>query len=267
MDIEKYISSGILELYVAGLLTEAENREVSEHAKSYPEIEKEIRSIEAGVLALSKAASPGVTEKSRIEQLWATMDERENKPVIKMEKPRTNWFAYTGWAAALVLLAGLWWVYNQNQELRTDMQTRVNEVQQLESQIEAARNSLVQTRELFNQLRDKDVTIVPLSGQQVAPDAYARAYWKKDAQEVFIDAQGLPEPPPGMVYQVWSLKLSPLTPTSIGLLESFATDDNKVFVLPTTNETEAFGITLEPAGGSESPTLEQLYTLGAVATS
>ena len=27
---------------------------------------------------------------------------------------------------------------------------------------------------------------------------------------------------------------------------------------------EAFGITLEPAGGSEAPTLSQLYTLGTV---
>jgi hypothetical protein len=29
-----------------------------------------------------------------------------------------------------------------------------------------------------------------------------------------------------------------------------------------TGDAEAFGITLEPAGGSLSPTMEQLYTLG-----
>ena len=38
---------------------------------------------------------------------------------------------------------------------------------------------------------------------------------------MFIDAQGLPEPSDGMVYQVWSLKLSPLTHTSMSLLEDF----------------------------------------------
>ncbi len=36
--------------------------------------------------------------------------------------------------------------------------------------------------------------------------------------------------------------------------------------LQNTNESEAFGIRLEPAGGSESPTMEQLYTLGVVAS-
>ena len=86
-------------------------------------------------------------------------------------------------------------------------------------------------------------------------------------QKVFIDAQGLPEPPDGFVYQVWSLKLSPLTPTNMGLLQDFISDENKIFALDNPNNSEAFGITLEPAGGSESPTLEQLYTLGAVSAS
>ena len=39
---------------------------------------------------------------------------------------------------------------------------------------------------------------------------------------------------------------------------------NKIFAVSKTGNAEAFGITLEPAGGSKSPTMEQLYTLGAV---
>jgi len=58
--------------------------------------------------------------------------------------------------------------------------------------------------------------------------------------------------------------MDPLTPTSIGLLDTYAVDDNKIFELENANQSEAFGITLEPEGGSESPTMEQLYVLGAV---
>jgi anti-sigma-K factor RskA len=65
-----------------------------------------------------------------------------------------------------------------------------------------------------------------------------------------------------MVYQVWALKLNPLTPTSIGLLDKF--DDNVFFAVNNTGDAEAFAITLEPAGGSLNPTMEQLYTLGKV---
>ena len=117
---------------------------------------------------------------------------------------------------------------------------------------------------LLQEIRDKDVSVIALGGQTVSPSSYAKAYWNKEEQKVIIDAQGLPEPPEGFTYQVWSLKLDPLTPTSLGLLDDFASQDNKLFTLENANESEAFGITLEPEGGSETPTLEQLYTLGAV---
>ena len=50
-----------------------------------------------------------------------------------------------------------------------------------------------------------------------------------------------------------------ITTGFLGALTTFST-----FTLENANESEAFGITLEPEGGSETPTLEQLYTLGAV---
>lgn len=105
---------------------------------------------------------------------------------------------------------------------------------------------------------------IPLAGQQVSPTSYAKVYWDKKTNAIYLDTKGLPEPPKDKVYQVWSLKLSPLTPTSLGTLDSFTADNTKIFTINNPNESEAFGITLEPEGGSVSPTLEQLYTLGAV---
>jgi hypothetical protein len=46
---------------------------------------------------------------------------------------------------------------------------------------------------------------------------FSKVYWNKETQVVYV-AVGLPEPPKGMVYQVWALKLNQLTPQSIGLL-------------------------------------------------
>ena len=40
--------------------------------------------------------------------------------------------------------------------------------------------------------------------------------------------------------------------------------ENSVYRFDNLPETQAFGITLEPKGGSKSPTLTQLYTLGTV---
>ena len=48
------------------------------------------------------------------------------------------------------------------------------------------------------------------------------------------------------------------------LLKNFDANDQKLFEVSDTAFAEAFGITLEPEGGSTSPTMEQLYTLGKV---
>jgi anti-sigma-K factor RskA len=262
MDIEKYIASGILELYVAGALNEEQNLEVQHYTLEYPEIQKEIEAIENTLLKLTKAVSPGLPE-NHFDQITNAMDEvRTLEP--KETKNRMPWFTYVGWAASILLAVGLLWMYNQNSLLKSEVEVVNQEKQSLEEQIVDAKNEIISTEQLLNQLRDQNVSVIALGGQSAAPESFAKAYWNKAEQKVFIDAQGLPEPPEGYTYQVWSLKLDPLTPTSIGLLDDFKEKDDLVFELPNPNESEAFGITLEPEGGSESPTLEQLYTLGAV---
>ncbi len=262
MDTKEYIASGILELYVAGTLSELENLEVYLNAQKYPEIKKEIEDIEASVLSLSKSVSPGTKGFGDMQNRMAKLGVAKTEPISN----KVSWTAYLGWAASLVFMGGLIWLYQQNDQLKLDLEVVSKENNTMEQQIADSQNSLEKTEELLNTIRDKNVTVVALGGQTVSPTSYAKAYWNKVEKKVFIDAQGLPDPPDGFVYQVWSLKLNPLTPTSMGLLEDFVNDENKVFALTNPNESEAFGITLEPAGGSETPTLEQLYTLG-VATS
>jgi anti-sigma-K factor RskA len=267
MDVEAYIASGILELYVAGLLSEEENLEVLRNAREYPKIHEEILSIEASILALTRTAGPRIARKKGFNDLKVRIGQRKDTTVVQIPKEKTNWGAYTGWAAAILFAAGLLWFYTESDRLQTEIEIVQEENEILEQQIFEARNSLASTQGLLNSIRDKNITVVPLGGQEVSPTSYAKVYWNKEEQKVLIDALGLPEPPDGMVYQVWSLKLSPLTPTSLGLLDDFLADDKKIFALANPNESEAFGITLEPEGGSETPTMEQLYTLGAVSSS
>ena len=47
-------------------------------------------------------------------------------------------------------------------------------------------------------------------------------------------------------------------------ISSLGENNQRFFAVNNTAEAEAFGITLEPAGGSITPTLEQLYALGKV---
>jgi hypothetical protein len=53
-------------------------------------------------------------------------------------------------------------------------------------------------------------------------------YWNKETQVVYVDAVGLPEPPKRRMF--WALKLNPLTPTSIGLLDKFESNSQRMFI-------------------------------------
>ncbi|MCK7590000.1 anti-sigma factor [Subsaxibacter sp. CAU 1640] len=267
MDINAYIESGILELYVAGSLSEEENREIYKLMLKHPEILQEVLEIEAAVIKLTAATSRGT--KARIFALIKEklqFNNNKQSKVVEISKPKYNWFTYTGWAAAIILGIGLYWVLNQNQQLESDLKVAEKEQFSLETQIAEAEADLEDSKELLNVLRAKDIITVPLGGQGNFADTYAKVYWDKNSKQIYLDAKGLPAPPPGKVYQVWSLKLSPLTPVSLGTIDDFMQDENKIFEIENLNESEAFGITLEPTGGSETPTMEQLYTLGVVAS-
>lgn len=265
MDIFTYIDSGILELYVAGALSEQENEAVYALMTKHPEVLQEVLDIEAAVIKLTAATAGPDTA-----QLYPTIKNKvihDSDAVAKETKvvPMFNWVTYAGWAATIIVGAALFWSLNQNRKLESSLSTSEIENASLEEQIANSQTDLAASKNLLNILRDKNIISIPLEGQGEFANTYAKVYWNKKENSIYLDAQGLPAAPEGKVYQVWSLKLDPLTPTSLGTIDDFNADTNKVFAIANTNESEAFGITLEPAGGSDTPTMEQLYTLGAVA--
>jgi anti-sigma-K factor RskA len=250
-------------MYVAGSLTESENQEIHALSIKHPEILIEILKIEKTIVKLTASASPFDATKV-LPSIKEKLNLDNETSTINLNSKKSKWMSYSGWAASILLASGLTFSIIQNNQLNKKYNTVKTEQKLLEQQISNANSSLADAKKLNTVLRDKDIIAVPLSGQSNFTETYAKVYWQKKTKQVYIDAQGLPEPPKGMVYQVWSLKLNPLTPTSLGLLDDFIADDNKVFALNNSDNSEAFGITLEPSGGSKTPTMSQLYTLGVI---
>jgi len=251
MDIEKYIASGILELYVAGSLSEKESEEVYEVIQTYPELKSEIEAIEGAFIKLAEAVG-----NQHKKTPFSTIKNSIDSPVIELKpvSKKVNWVGYMGWAASVAFLVGSLWMFNENKQLKEEIRVANIENSNLEDQIAKANESSKKMKELNTVLRAENIESITLTGQAISPNSYAKVYWNKQDNLAYVDVAGLPEPPPGKVYQVWSLTLDPLTPTNMGILENFTN----------TNNSEAFGITLEPEGGNDTPTLSQLYTLGAV---
>ena len=264
MSTQEYIESGILELYVYGKLNELETEEVHKMAQQHSEIREEIVAIEKTVILLSGSVAPHLSGQHYEAIKQQIFENKTNVVEIKKEPKKSNISQYLGWAAAILLLLGGAYLYQQLDINKKAVLSLKSDKKKLKEEYTLLVSKNKVNEDMLSLVRDTKNTIIALGGQEVSPEAYAKVYWNQETKVVYIDAAGLPEPPEGMVYQVWALKLNPLTPTSIGFLEKFDVNDQKIFSVNTADEAEAFGITLEPAGGSLTPTMEQLYTLGKV---
>ena len=85
----------------------------------------------------------------------------------------------------------------------------------------------------------------------------ARIYWNKNSHESYIDVLALPIPDEGKQYQLWALVGG--KPIDAGVFEITLSGIQRVKDIPAA---DAWAVTLDPKGGSVSPTLDQMYLLG-----
>lgn len=253
-NIKDYIESGILELYVAGILTAKENEEIAKIISLHKEIEQEVVNIENEVINLTRLTAPQTTSNT-----FNKITSKINNPkVIQLESKKTNWFTSLGWAASLIFATAFIYQFDKNNTLENTVIETTIVNQKLEVQL----NDI---QEIESILRNETLTTVALNAQNNF-NAFAKVYWDKNQQKIHLDIKGLPEPPEGKVYQVWSLTLNPLTPTSIAILDRSNKNNSNIYTINNPNASEAFGITLEPDGGSTTPTMNQLHVLGVAKT-
>ncbi len=266
MTTDEIIASGDLELYVSGSLQEKEAAVLEQAIADDPRLQREVEAIEASLITLASGVSPGIPA-----MVW-TYILNSVRGVKRMESSKTNWGAISGWAAAVLAIAGIFWLLNQNAGLEDEVQLTTTENSKLkqqldftENELEATEDDLAETTDILDLIRSKNYEAYTLPGNQaVAPSAFAKVYYNAKLKVAFIDSRGLPNAPANNVYQVWSVKLDPLSAESVGLLEKASEVTEGLYRFDNIPDPEAFGITLEPAGGSEAPTLNQLYILGAV---
>jgi len=106
MEIEQYISSGILELYVYGALSESESREVSTELKKHPAILKEVEEIEHALTQLALATAPYNPE-ALLYSIQQKVTNKQTGIIDHPAKKKSNLALYISWAACAALLIGL----------------------------------------------------------------------------------------------------------------------------------------------------------------
>ncbi len=280
------LTSGILELYVSGALPPEQMEEISQQISKSPELKAEVERIEASFIAFAETMAPKISQsrKAALLNIGKTASTTSPKssfveptPEAKVIPIRSKRWRLVAVASVILLLLSMAFNFLQYQDLQQKdlaLQQKDQELAILKNQDEILSNNLNslqakyrQNQQFLADIRDPQTETVILNGNGVnfSADQQVRVYWNEDRQLAYIDALNLPPPPQGKTYQLWRLSsLNPITPHDAGLLDGFMENEEKIFNKTISGTSVAFAITLEPEGGSESPTLEQLYVLGLV---
>lgn len=273
MDIQSYIASGKLELFLLGELTEREREEVLALAKAYPEIQKELDELEEAMFSFDHLTGPTPSSKVK-DKIFASLDSefKENEPkklspppaeatVVKIS-PWKNFAVAASLVAILASAAAIYFAgkyYDTDQKftaLLQDQQVMADNLNQVKLQYEESDSRL-------DRLVSGDFKRVEMKGEgfEMQKDAKVDVFWDLKAQEVFVAVNNLNSLSAEFDYQLWAIGKD--GPVGIGLVnpgEKFTLQQMQAVA-----EAGAFAITIEPKGGSKSPTLEKLVVLGEVA--
>ena len=187
----------------------------------------------------------------------------EGQPTPTTPKRGGRWAVLLA-AGSLVVAVGLGLVAARRTNLATALQENLDaantQARIAELETAAARRTADELRAGARVLTAADVQTIDLEGQPPAPDSRGRLFWSASEGSLFT-ATGLPPVPPGRVYQLWLIPEA--TPLRAALLSADAEGHAMAAVTPPEGVAEPVpvAITLEPAGGAESPSGD-VYLLG-----
>lgn len=262
MNISEYISSGALEAYALDQLPEVERGEVEALLLKHPELSEEMTQIELAIesLAFETAVAPPLPVQ---QQILSVVSNRE-APVIAMSGNESgSLMKYVVAASITVALVSSFLAFNYwNKWKLSEIQLSalVAQNQQYADNYNQVNQELDNIQSDVAIMSDLSYSKVVLDATDGAPGSLATIYWNKSTQEVFLNIQQLKVLAEDQQYQLWAIMDG--KPVDAGVFDL----DNSRLLVPMKNVSSAaaFAVTIEPKGGSASPTLAAMQVLGNV---
>lgn len=272
MSPKEIIESGILEEYVMGTLPEKESIEITRMCLEHPAIAAEVQAIEAALMQSFSAPVKPEWKKDILSSLESTTvnitDINQNNgsgntdgkiiPITSNKSQKWFWAAASFAGLFIISAAANFMLLNKNQTLAqelTDTQVKLmNETE--EKGIFAAKYDKVEMD--YQYLFDPNLKRIEMKGTPAFTNLSCMLYWNPTTGEVICSGVSyLPELNSQQDYQLWAIVDG--KPQSAGMLTMGGpTRMSDAF------SAQAFAVTIEPEGGSESPTLEKMVVVGAV---
>jgi anti-sigma-K factor RskA len=253
-NIQEYLDSGVIEMYVLDQLSDAEREAVEKLATQFPEIREEIAEVEEamGTYHTLEGLTPPDHILSNI--MDATAPSTVEEPIVTALPKRTLSIIWP-MAAAVVGLALAAWMYMGKQSAQQEIAALKKTTENLRANEQVISSRLQVTEQELNELKGSCCAerVVVKAGDQ----PIASIYWNKNTRLAHLKLENLDDPG-NEQYQLWAIVGG--KPVSIGVVDWEALQKGLVS-FEFKNKPEAFAISREPFGGSPVPT----KVIGAIA--
>ena len=196
--------------------------------------------VETVVRPISSAPAPVPTAAPAARSGWAMA-----ASVALLLSLGGNALLYSNWKNASSELVAM-----QNEKARFATTTQV---------VEKERNELRQENQV---LRNDEFRAVALAGTKTAPTARARVLFNAATHKVYVDVHSLPALPADKQYQLWALDKG--KPVDAGVLTLATATGEGLQHMKDIASAQTFAMTVEPTGGSISPTLSTMTVVGNI---
>ena len=262
MNIEEYISSGILEAYALGELSVAECAEVEKNLVQYPQLKEELARIEEAQEAflLKMAVSPKASVK---ENLFKKIDAKPQGKVVSLaDNSQINFWKYAAAACVALALVTSYLAYSYYSKWRNtenDLNELVAQNQQMAQDYNTVNQRLDKIENDIKVIDNPAFTRVVMKGTDNAPSSMAYVYWNASTKEVYLSIQNMKELAQENQYQLWAIVDG--KPVDAGVFNGNLAGLLKMKDL---SGAAAFAVTIEPRGGKPAPSLETMQVIGNV---
>ncbi len=247
MDKEYILKEGLLEKFLLDDLTSDEAKAVGLAISNDADLKQQFLQLEADFerMALENAIAPPTRVKEKLQKSLETNTDNESIPKTWL------WLA-----AGLALLFALttFWMYSKWQSAQNTLDTLQNQTVVMQERLDLLEENYELTNNRLQIINSPNTIPFVLTGNEKAKDSRAVAYVNHNNKLVVVNPRGLPVLPQNQTYQMWSDVDGEMI--NMGLLPT----DKDLVTLKYIDHAESLNITIEPAGGNDHPTVEQLIS-------
>ncbi len=254
MNSKAYINSGIIESYVLRLATEAERQELEAMCRQYPEIEQAKHDFEVSLEnhLLKEAVNPPEDLKQKI---LLSLNIPGNNGYLKNDHvpQRINVWRWVA-AACIVLLAGTGYLFYGTWDKYHKLLAEKNGLEN--SSDPPDRDDAMAG--LHPIVQRPSVKWSVMAEPKNTSHCMAHVYWDSLSTNTYLLLGNIPRPLSDKQFQLWEIQNNQAT--DLGLFD--IQKEGQLVQMKNAANGKVFVITIEPKGGSATPTLNSTYARG-----